>query len=438
MNISIIPKPQRLTILSDNTFDHRVSDIMECQDGTIPAEGYRLEIDQNGIRIFCSDEAGAFYGRMTVRQLLAQGKLPELIIEDYPQYVYRGLMLDCCRHFFPVAVIKGLLDQMAALKLNVLHWHLSDDQGIRIESKAYPQLQKVGSKRAGTCGDQKPVSGYYTQEEMREVVAYARQRHIHVMPELEMPGHAAAAIAAYKGISCQQKEILVKETFGIHTDVLCPGKEDTYRFVFAVLDELFEIFPFPYIHLGGDEAPRTRWRTCPDCRRVIRENRLKNYDELQALYMNRVAAYCKAHGKTVVNWNDGMKGRNISSEIVMQYWSEGPKQAALLRTALKRGGKVILSPCRNYYLDYSYRKTPLKKTFSYNPAQFGEGVLGVEATLWTEYVEDESQIQHQLFPRLLAVAERAWSEWHRDFDGFLSRTEHLQPHFGKISIDNRS
>ena len=427
--VAVIPKPLSAKILSPSTYCYKESDAVRHYDELIPPEGYRLTVDGNGLNVYCSDDAGYFYALVTVRQLLATGDLGHVEIKDAPRYAYRGFMLDCARHFFSIEEIKRRLDVMALFKLNVFHWHLTDDQGWRIQSERYPLLTDIGSYRSSTRGDGKPVKGFYTKAEMREIVDYAAERFINVLPEFDIPGHASAAIAAYPALSCDGAEIAVKDSFGIHQEVFCAGKESTYDFLKDVIREICEIFPFGYVHLGGDEALRLKWMDCEDCNRVMRDNSLKDYDELQAYLMDKVADACRECGKTVINWNDGMRGANTASDIVMQYWSEGGDSKQKLKSELAAGRKVIMSPFFSYYLDYPYGMTPLRKTFAFDPEKYDEGckggVIGVEAPLWTEYVDSAARIDYQAYPRLFAVAERAWSPWHDDYKDFLTRLKYI-------------
>ena len=428
-NVNIIPKPLSAKILSPSTYCYKESDAVRHHDELIPPSGYRLTVDDKGLNVYCSDDAGFFYAVVSVKQLLMQGDLPHVEIKDAPRYGYRGFMLDCARHFFGIEEIKRCIDMMAMFKMNVFHWHLTDDQGWRIQIGRYPLLTDIGSYRSSTRGDGKPVKGFYTQDEMREIVGYAKERFIDVLPEIDIPGHASAAIAAYPSVSCTGAQIAVKDSFGIHEEVFCAGKEETYGFLSDIIDEVAKIFPFEYIHLGGDEALRLKWLDCEDCNRVMKENGLKDYDELQAYFMDKVADAARRNGKTVINWNDGMCGGNTASDIVMQYWSEGGENRKRLKDVLGAGRKVIMSPFFSYYLDYPYGMTPLKKTFRFDPEAYDEekrgGVIGVEAPLWTEYVDSEERIVYQAYPRMFAVAERGWSEWHDDYKDFLRRLRYV-------------
>ncbi len=437
--IPIVPKPVKAEITGPSEYLYTEDDIKYVQDPTVPASGYRLSVGKDGVTVRSSDDDGAFYGKMTVREWLSEGKkLTDLEIYDYPRYAHRGFMLDCARHFFGIDVVKRLLDIIAILKFNVFHWHLTDDQGWRMQVDKYPLLTEIGSKRTATRGDGKPVQGYYTKAEMKEVVEYAKALHIDVMPEIDLPGHMAAAIAAYPYLSCTGEQIAVKESFGIHKEVLCPGKESVYEFVEGVLKEAFEIFPYKYIHLGGDEALRINWINCEDCQRVMAENGLKDEDELQAYFMGKINEFCNKNGKTVINWNDGMVGENVADNIMVHYWQESDVNRRVAVREINKGKGGIISPFGSYYLDYPHGMTPLKKTFDFNPELPGvtrkDCILGIEAPLWAEYVESENDIYKRIFPRLLAVAERAWSPWHTDYKDFKARAEQCYKMFDNKGI----
>ncbi len=436
--LPIIPKPQQSKILSDKTFDYSLEVVKELFDTTIPAEGYRLVINEEGITLTSSNEKGSYYGKLTVKNLKELGPLPHVEIYDYPRFQYRGYMLDCGRHFHSVSSIKRIIDAIARFKINVFHWHLTEDQGWRMQIDKYPLLAEKASYRGNTRGDGIAVYGYYSKEEMREVVEYAKQYHIDVLPEFDIPGHTAAAISAYPFLDCFNSEIAVKESFGIHPEVLCAGKESSVEFCKDVLREMFEIFPFNLIHLGGDEALRLHWLDCPLCQEEMRKNGLKNEDELQAHFMAKIAEFCLENGKTVINWNDGMVGENVHESIIVHYWQENAVNRGAAIRELNRGKKGIISPFFSYYLDYPYGMTSLKKCFKANPIIKGveneENILGVEAPLWCEYVKNDYDIDRQTFPRLLAVAERGWSEFHDDYRDFLARVKYNYKIFDKLGI----
>jgi hexosaminidase len=437
--IAIIPKPQRVRLLSGKQYVYLPTEYQRYIEEGHGREGYRLLIDNDGVKMFSGTPEGFFRAETTLKQLLQNKKLPNVEITDYPQYEYRGYMLDCARHFFPVAVIKKQLQAMALLKMNYFHWHLTDDQGWRIESERYPLLTQVGSHRAQTKFDGKPVSGYYTKAEIKEVVDYAKSLFIEVVPEIDVPGHMSAALAAYPELSCDGEKIAVSERFGIHKNVLCAGKAEAVETVWKIIEETADLFPGKYFHLGGDEAPRDKWECCPDCQRLIKEKNLKNGDGLQAYLINIYAGRLETMGKTVINWNDGMRSNLISDSIVMQYWKQGRKDAAAAAEQAKNGRKMIFSPFFAYYLDYPYGMTSLKKTYCYSIGFKGienkSYLLGVEAPLWTEYVPSEQKLEEQTYPRLAALAEKAWSNvTENQYLDFLNRLRQINKIFDQSGI----
>lgn len=341
------------------------------------------------------------------------------------RYSYRGTMLDCCRHFFSVKEIKKLIEEMSLIGLNVFHWHLSNDQGFRIESKRFPRLNTVSSYRrldeddplvtSGRCRAGERYGGYYTQEEIKEVVAVAAERGVDVVPEIEMPGHTTAILAAYPELSCSGEPLEAASTFGIHERILCAGNEDVYPFVFALLDEIVPLFPSQYFHIGGDEAPKSAWRACPKCRAVLEREGLKNFEQLQICFTNRIIGHLKKLHKTPIVWNESVAEEGLDECAVVQYWMEMAPGESYCTKELARGRKFIFSNQGQFYSDYSYAETPLRATLNFSPNVKGvpvpkENVLGIEAPLWTEWLFEESEIERQLWPRLLAVAACAKRE----------------------------
>lgn len=400
----------------------------------IPAEGYRIEISPRRAELTAGDEAGFFYGVQTLLQMVdKRGNLPCASIEDYPRYRYRGLHLDVCRHFFPVEFIKEYLDRMASCKLNTFHWHLTDDQGWRIEIKRYPRLTEVGGFRDQTqIGgfDEDPITyeqgrygGYYTQEEIREIVDYAAERHITVIPEIEMPGHAMAALAAYPELACGHgpKHFETSGRWGVLDDVLCPGKEQTFEFLEGVLTEVMELFPSTFIHIGGDECPRVRWKECPDCRGRMQAEGLADESGLQNYLTHRIGRFLDAHGRRLIGWDEILEG-GLSPEAVVMSW-RGTKGGI---AAARQHHEVVMTPGTYLYFDKKETNTydepvslsssllPLEKIYGYDPA---EGIaaedqcylLGVQANLWTEFIWTEDRVNFQLLPRIYALAEIAWT-----------------------------
>lgn len=422
---------------------------LRSAEGKNPEE-YYLNIGKDGIIIESNSEEGFFYGAQTLRQLFPASvekgglsedlQLPCLKIHDYPRFGYRGFMLDCARHFFDVETIKITIDLMALHKMNRFHWHLTDDQGFRIQIDRYPLLTEVGSKRKKSqisgnilCGkkkyDSKPHEGYYTKDEIREIVDYAGKNCIEVIPELDIPGHSTAILASYPEYSCSEKPIEAGTSWGIYKNLICAGKESSYDFIANILDEILPLFPYRHIHLGGDETPMSQWKKCPNCQTRIKENNLKGTHELKAYFLNRVMGYLKSRDFNVIVWDDAACDE-LSKDAIVQYWSPfGEKRS---KDSLSAGRKMIVSPFIRYYLDYTYKMIPLRKTYEYNPvsmtdSDIGEDlILGVEAPLWTEYISSNERLFWQMFPRLSAISEVAWSgERSSSYENFIARFRKL-------------
>lgn len=420
--LSVLPKVRQAVKLSEKEISLKNIAVEEERSALIPNEGYELKITESGITARASGGAGFFYARQTLEALKETGTVKEALITDYPEYPYRGYMLDTARHFFSVETVKKQIDVISRLKMNVFHWHLTDDQGWRFYSDKYPLLTKSGE--------------FYTKEEMLEVVSYAAERFVTVIPEIDMPGHMTAAISAYPELSCDGKKIEISNHYGIHQNVLCAGKEKVYDFCRDILDEVCEVFPSEMVHLGGDEALRLKWLDCPDCRAAIEREGLKDEDELQAYFMSRLTAYLAEKGRTVANWNDGMRGANSDASIIIHYWQEGQQNAEALIAELDKGRKCIMSPFFSYYLDYPYIMTPLRKTFAREiPSGNGTGsVLGVECPLWTEYVKTPARLEFMSYPRTAAVAETGWSAAGGDYADFKRRLRAYRFLFDKSGV----
>jgi hexosaminidase len=429
---------------------------------------YELRIDRNTISIKASNLEGVFYASRTLLQLLQQKKngqweCPTIFIEDYPRFSYRGMHLDVGRHFFPVSVIKQYIDWLAYHKLNKFHWHLTEDQGWRIEIKQFPLLTSVGGWRNGTLigrypgkgNDNTRHGGYYTQEEISEVVAYAQQRYIDVIPEIEMPGHSSAAIAAYPWLSCfpekptaipanmisqrsidQQKQggiKLVQETWGVFDDVFCAGNDSTFLFLEKVIDEVSALFPSKYFHIGGDECPKTHWKKCARCQQRMQTLQLKDEHELQSYFIKRIENYLAKKGKILIGWDEILEGGLAPKAIVMSWRGEsGGIEAA------KQGHEVIMTPGNPVYFDHSQSENEdsvtiggynsLEKVYRYDPVpqalvgQFERFVLGTQANVWTEYMDNPSKIQYMVFPRMAALSEVCWTHpAQKDWTAFEKR-----------------
>jgi hexosaminidase len=410
-------------------------------------EGYKLNITDAKIQIDAMTSQGIFYGIQTLRQIMNDNnsELPCVEIVDKPRYEYRGYMLDVCRHFFDKEIVKRMIDLSAIHKLNIFHWHLTEDQGFRMEVKKYKKLIEIGSKRKETIihgkSDNTPHEGYFTTNDIKEIVEYAKERYITIIPEFDMPGHFLAVLASNPQIRCKPKELEVGTEFGVIKDVACAGKESTYEFIFDVLEEIIQLFPGELIHIGGDEVPKEQWIECPHCQNKIKEENLKDEEELQGYFTNRITKFLKNKNKTAITWNDALRSGNLDESAVVQHWLDGDKHENTVK-AVNEGRKVIMSNHKQVYLDYSYEQTSLKRTYEYNPVSEGilqdkeQNILGVEAPLWTEYVEDIDRIDYLTFPRLSALSEIGWTEQSlKDYNDFTKRLESLNKLLDRLGVN---
>lgn len=401
----------------------------------LPTGGYKLSVNQTGISITAATEQGIFYGIQTLIQLFDHNlhAFPFVEIKDYPRYSYRGLHLDVSRHFFPVNFIKEYIDILSFYKLNTFHWHLTDDQGWRIEIKKYPKLTEIGAFRAQTVVGHSRIpplrydgikyGGYYTQKEIKEVVAYAASRYVTVIPEIEMPGHSMAALAAYPYLGCGDNPGPFKthETWGVIKDVYCAGKEETFNFLTDVLDEVIPLFPSRYIHIGGDECPKDRWKVCEHCQKRIKDENLKDENDLQSYFITRIEKHLNAKGKYIIGWDEILDGGIAPNATVMSW--RGTKGGI---AAAKEKHDVIMTPHTHLYFDHKERKggeetvlqggfLPLEKVYSYDPtpteltAEEQKYIIGVQANLWAEYTKTPEKVWYMLFPRVYALSEIAWT-----------------------------
>ncbi len=406
--------------------------------GDLPPEGYELTVDGDHV-VLHGRGPGLFYGIQTLVQLIqykpgaSSAAIPFVAIMDYPRFGYRGMHLDVARHFFDVDFVKKYLDLMAAYKLNTFHWHLSDDQGWRIEIKKYPKLTEVGSMRAqtkiGRAGidtglyDNTPYGGFYTQEQIQEVVAYASERYITVVPEIDMPGHSMAAIAAYPELSCDPtKSYKVAETWGGFTDnVLCPTEEN-FKMIDEILQEVLGLFPGKYMHVGGDECNKTAWKASEFCRQLIIDRELKDENGLQSYFISRIERFVNSQGHSIIGWDEILEGGLAPNATVMSWRGEAGGIAAA-----KQGHDVIMSPgTAGMYFDHAQSKStqeplsiggfaPLAKTYKYDPVPSElsrdeqKHIIGVQGNLWTEYIATPEKAEYMLLPRMLALAEVAWT-----------------------------
>jgi hexosaminidase len=434
--------------------------LLQIQDREyLGTEGYLLEITPQNVKIYARNSSGAFYGVQTLRQLLPiniEGKLinknveltlPCVKIEDYPRFVWRGYMLDVARHFHGTETIKKILDIMALLKLNTFHWHLTDDQGWRIEIKKYPKLVEIGSKRekSQTTGflsirktDNLPHSGYYSQEEIKEIIKYANDRFITIVPEIEMPGHARAALASYPNLSCRGNQMRVSPHWGIHKDIFCVGKEEVFDFIFNVLDEIIILFPSNVIHIGGDEVPKKRWKECSFCQSRLKHEKLASEDDLQVYFTNRIVSYLNARGKRLMGWSE-ILDEELKGDVIPQFWFRGKKKVI---EYIQNGGNAIMSNFKFVYLDHSYSFTPLKLAYEFEPIpnyleeRYHGNILGSEALMWCEFVPNLKRLEWQTFPRLIALSEVNWTvKKNRNYKSFLKRLNILLTRFDLMGIN---
>ena len=413
-------------------------------------EGYVITVDKKGVVIEGATAAGVFYGVQTLRKSIPVDKsltevtLPAVMLKDAPRFGYRGVMLDCARHYFPVKFVKQFIDLIAMHNMNVFHWHLTDDQGWRIEVKKYPGLAKIGSVREKTVlghnsdvFDDTPYGGYYTQEEAREIVKYAADRFITVIPEIDMPGHMIAALAAYPDMGCTGGPYKVCQIWGVMPDVLCLGNEKTYQFCEDVLSEMMDIFPSEYIHLGGDETPNVRWKECPKCKALMAKENLTP-GKLQGYFTNRIEKFVNSKGRRIIGWDEILDGDINQSATIMSWRGTAPGARGA-----KMGHDVIMSPSSHVYFDYYQTRQgesqweeplliggnlPIERTYSLEPvpegadAETASHIIGVQGNLWTEYIAGPSLAEYQVLPRMGALSEVQWRpQGQKDFENYKVR-----------------
>ncbi len=430
--------------------------LLRVQPNGEEPEGYSLKVDKENVLITGASEAGVFYGIQTLRKAIAQAQgrdivLPEVEINDAPRFGYRGTMLDVSRHFFPVDSVKRFIDMLALHNINRFHWHLTDDQGWRIEIKKHPLLTEQGSKRKETVigynsgrYDGIPYGGFYTQEEAKEIVRYAAERYITIVPEIDMPGHMMGALHVYPELGCTGGPYDVWTKWGVSDDVLCAGNDATLKFIEEVLGEIMEIFPSEYIHVGGDECPKVRWKTCPKCQARIKALGIKGdaghtaEEYLQSFIISHAEKFLNAHGRQIIGWDETLEGGLAPNATVMSWrGEEGAIEAA------RQKHKAIMTPTSYLYFDYYQTDdikneplaiggyVPLERVYSFNPLpgvltpEEQKYIIGVQANLWTEYIATYSYVEYMLMPRMAALSELQWSAAEKDYDYFLERLPQL-------------
>ena len=440
-------------------------------DASVPnPEGYTLKITKENITIKAGTAVGLFYAVQTIRQLLPPDvekdsiinnialKVSSCEITDEPRFAYRGMHLDVGRHMFPVEYIKRYIDMIALHKMNTFHWHLTEDQGWRIEITKYPKLTEVGGFRkqtlVGKAGkktpvyDGKPYGGFYSQTEVRDIVAYAKTRFVTIIPEIEMPGHSLAALAAYPDLACTKGPFEVGQKWGVYDDVYCAGKEETFNFLEDVLTEVANLFPGKYIHIGGDECPKTRWQKCPLCQKRIKEEGLKDEKELQSYFIKRIEKFVVSKGKRLIGWDEILEG-GLAPEATVMSW----RGIAGGIDAAKQGHDVIMSPNSYVYLDYYQAEPagqplaiggylPLEKVYNFDPkfTELSEAenkhILGLQGNVWTEYIDTPQYMEYMAFPRAVAISEIGWTPGSKkDFEDFLSRLKVQRLRYDKMGIN---
>ena len=455
--------------VGDATRSGNVISLVEEKD-LDSSEAYRLRVSSDEVELSASAPAGFRHGFQTLRQLLppqilggerAVGidwKIPALRISDAPAFGWRGLHLDVGRHMFPLGFIKKFIDLLAFYKFNTFHWHLTEDQGWRIEIKKYPKLTEIGANRKETClptnwrkFDGKPYGGFYTQEQIREVVAYAGERGITVIPEIELPGHSLAALTAYPELGCVGKDYQVRTTWGIDENIYCAGNDGVFTFLKDVFSEVLELFPSEFIHVGGDEAPKKQWKRCPACQARIKAEGLKNEDELQSWFVRQFDNWLSERGRRLIGWDEILEGGLAPNAAVMSWrGSDGGIEAA------NAGHDVVMTPTTYCYLDYYQAENfaseppalrhflPLSKVYQFEvvPDEIADDkkhhILGGQGNLWTEYIPTTDHLEYMAYPRAVALAEVLWNHpEQRDYEGFVARLKGHLPCLDTLGVNYR-
>ena len=447
---------KRLPVVSGKASKNTI--VVQTDKKMTAKEGYRITVNEKQVRIEGLTAQGVFYGVQTLRKALpiaaaAEIESPAVVVTDEPRFPYRGMHLDVSRHFFGIDFVKQYLDMLALHHINTFHFHITDDQGWRVEIKKYPRLTEVGAWRQRTVVGRNTglynyqrYGGYYTQDQIREIVAYAADRFITVIPEVDMPGHMEAVLAAYPDLGCTGGPYEVEPNWGVFDDILCAGKEKTFEFMEGVLDEIISLFPSEYVHIGGDEAPRTRWKTCSLCQQRIAGEGIKGdakhsaEDRLQGYFMKRVEKFLNSRGRKAIGW-DELLDCDVNESTTIMSW-RGVEGGL---TASEKGHDVIMVPTSFFYFDYyQYQEdywhkplliggfVPLEKVYSFEPAPetlteaAKKHIIGVQANLWTEYIYTEELVEYQVLPRMGALAEVQWTlPAQKDYDAFKNRERRL-------------
>ncbi|MBX2978832.1 MAG: family 20 glycosylhydrolase [Flavobacteriales bacterium] len=454
----LLPEPPM--VMPNMSMEGHVIALLLNMDADLPPSGYSLVVTPERIELEAADGAGIFHGVQTLIQLLPQGGteagIPCMRITDHPRFSWRGMHLDECRHFFGIDFVKKYIDLMARYKMNSFHWHLTEDQGWRIQIKKYPQLTALGAWRRGSqigpyaaqTFDTLRYGGFYTQDQIREVVAYAAARHITIVPEIEMPGHAMAALASYPHLGCTGGPYEVQRGWGVFDEVFCAGNDSVFTFLEDVLTEVMDLFPGPFIHIGGDECPKTRWKTCPECQSRMQTEGLKDEHELQSYFIRRMERFVNSKGRKIIGWDEILEGGLAPNAAVMSWrGTEGGIAAA------KAGHYAVMSPGSHCYFDH-YQGDPanepvafggyttLQKVYSYEPVpaelkpKEQQYILGAQGNVWTEYILSPEHVEYMAVPRMLALAEVLWTpKEQRDEADFMRRLEGEFPRLEQLGVN---
>ena len=451
---------KKLDLTSKKTTKNRINFFFNEK---LNEEEYILKINTDQIPIVASTETGAIFGFQSLYQLmnlnLKNGvvKLQNQVIKDSPRFKYRGMHLDVGRHMYPVAFIKKYIDGLAMLKFNNFHWHLTEDQGWRIEIEKYPELNNIGSYRDSTLighytdkpwqFDKTRYGGFYTKKEIKEVVRYAEKRGINVIPEIEMPGHSQAAVSSYPEFGCTGEQVGVAPLWGVFKEIYC-SKNETFDFLEEIIDEVVELFPGKYIHIGGDEAPKTNWKACGNCQNVINREELKDEHELQSYFITRMEKYINSKGKQIIGWDEILEGGLAPNATVMSWRGvSGGIEAA------KMNHEVIMTPNATCYLDHYQAKdtsneplaiggyTPIEEIYNYEPIpdeldeSLHKYIIGAQGNVWTEYMKTSDHVEYMVFPRIFALSEVVWAKNRPSFNDFENKVIGMYPILDKMDIN---
>ena len=451
---------KKLDLTSKKTTKNRINFSLNEK---LNEEEYILKINTDQINIEASTETGAIFGFQSLYQLmnlnLKNGvvKLQNQVIKDSPRFKYRGMHLDVGRHMYPVAFIKKYIDGLAMLKFNNFHWHLTEDQGWRIEIEKYPELNNIGSYRDSTLighytdkpwqFDNTRYGGFYTKKEIKEVVRYAQERGINVIPEIEMPGHSQAAVSSYPEFGCTGEQVGVAPLWGVFKEIYC-SKNETFDFLEDIIDEVVELFPGKYIHIGGDEAPKTNWKACGNCQNVINREELKDEHELQSYFITRMEKYINSKGKQIIGWDEILEGGLAPNATVMSWRGvSGGIEAA------KMNHEVIMTPNATCYLDHYQAKdtaneplaiggyTPIEEIYNYEPIpneldkSLHKYIIGAQGNVWTEYMKTSDHVEYMVFPRIFALSEVVWAKDKLSFNDFENKVIDMYPILDKMDIN---